>query len=100
MLEGNPQFGVELQPIDFAGIAKNCGAVGFTIEDPRDAESTLRAALAHPGPALVQAIVDPNERRQCQANRRYPTGLALYPGLGPSGEKDRWDIIKTVLKDR
>ena len=31
--EGNPQFGVELQPIDFAGFARTCGAAGFTIEN-------------------------------------------------------------------
>ena len=27
---GNPQFGVELQPIDFAAYAKSCGAAGYT----------------------------------------------------------------------
>ena len=37
--EGNPQFGVELQPIDFAGFARACGAAGFTIDHPRDAEN-------------------------------------------------------------
>ena len=33
--EGNPQYGVELQPIDFAGYARCCGAAGFTIDDPQ-----------------------------------------------------------------
>ena len=42
VFDGNPQFGVELQPIDFAGIAVNCGAAGFTIERPEDAEATFR----------------------------------------------------------
>src|SRR6185503_15122276 len=32
VLEGNPQFGVELQPIDFEAYAKACGAGGFTVE--------------------------------------------------------------------
>ena len=32
VFEGNPEFGVDLQPIDFAGVAMNCGAAGFTIE--------------------------------------------------------------------
>ena len=31
-LEGNPQFGVELQPIDFAAFARACGAAGYTFE--------------------------------------------------------------------
>jgi pyruvate dehydrogenase (quinone) len=43
--EGNPQFGVELQPIDFAGVAVNCGAAGFTIERPEDAAATLRWSI-------------------------------------------------------
>src|SRR6201999_3256702 len=61
VLEGNPQFGVELQPIDFEAFAKACGAGGVTIEKPKEAEKVLKAALAHPGPAVVQAVVDPNE---------------------------------------
>jgi thiamine pyrophosphate-dependent acetolactate synthase large subunit-like protein len=27
--EGDPEFGVELQPIDFAAFARACGAVGL-----------------------------------------------------------------------
>jgi pyruvate dehydrogenase (quinone) len=50
-----------LQPIDFAGIAMNCGAAGYTIERAGEAEEILRLALAHNGPAVVQAVVDPNE---------------------------------------
>src|ERR1041384_4572715 len=61
VFEGNPEFGVELQPIDFAGFAMNCGAAGYTINRPEEAESVLRDALAHRGPAVVQAIVDANE---------------------------------------
>jgi len=34
---GNPEYGVELQPIDFAAIAQACGGVGFTVEDPKTA---------------------------------------------------------------
>ncbi|MBS0244725.1 MAG: pyruvate oxidase, partial [Proteobacteria bacterium] len=30
---GNPEYGCELQPIDFAGVARSCGAKAFTIED-------------------------------------------------------------------
>ena len=60
-LDANPEFGIDLQPIDFAMHAQACGAAGFTIEDPKDAEDVLRQALAHPGPAVIQAVVDPNE---------------------------------------
>ena len=43
VMEANPEFGVELQPIDFAGFAMNCGAAGFTIENPDEAEGNSAA---------------------------------------------------------
>ena len=97
-LEGNPQYGVELQPIDFEAHAKACGAAGFTVEHPKDVERTLKAALAHRGPAVVQAVVDPNEppfpgKITTKQALRFAKALAR-------GEKDRWDIIKTVLEDK
>ena len=58
---GNPEFGCELQPIDFAGVARACGARAFFIDDPEQCEGTLRQAFATPGPVLVEAAVDPNE---------------------------------------
>jgi thiamine pyrophosphate-dependent acetolactate synthase large subunit-like protein len=61
ILEGNPEFGVELQPIDFAKVAEACGAIGYTIERPDEVERVLREALLHDGPAVIQAVVDPNE---------------------------------------
>ena len=61
VMEGNPQFGVDLQPIDFAAYARACGAGGFTVDDPENVDSVLRQAFAHPGPALVEAVVDANE---------------------------------------
>ena len=41
VLDGNPEFGVDLQPIDFA-TREACGAAGFTIEDPARRGSVLR----------------------------------------------------------
>ncbi len=61
IMEGNPQFGVELQPIDFAAHARACGAAGYTVDDPARIEPVLREAFAEPGPALVEAVIDPNE---------------------------------------
>jgi pyruvate dehydrogenase (quinone) len=96
--EGNPQFGVELQPIDFAGYARCCGAAGFTITDPKDAESILRQALAHPGPAVIEAVVDPNEP-PLPGNISAEQALRFAEALG-KGERERWKIIKTVLEDK
>ena len=97
ILDGNPEFGVELEPIDFAKVAEACGARGFTIERPEEAESTLRAALAHPGPSIVQAVVDPNEPPmpgKITTEQAYKFAKALI-----RGERDAAKILKTVLED-
>jgi pyruvate dehydrogenase (quinone) len=98
VLEGNPQFGVELQPIDFAGVAMACGAAGYTIEEPAQAEAVLREALAHPGPAVVQAVVDPQEPPmpgKITTDQAWEFAKALA-----RGEKGRWEIIKTVAENK
>jgi pyruvate dehydrogenase (quinone) len=58
---GNPEYACDLQPIDFAAIAKGFGVASATIEDPATCGETLRQALATPGPVLVEAVVDPHE---------------------------------------
>jgi thiamine pyrophosphate-dependent acetolactate synthase large subunit-like protein len=98
VLEGNPQFGVQLQPIDFAGFAVNCGAAGFTIQRPEEAEPVLRKALTHRGPAVVQAVVDPSEPPmpgKVNTEQAIKFGEALA-----RGQKNAWKVIKTVLEDK
>jgi pyruvate dehydrogenase (quinone) len=98
VLDGNPQYGVELQPIDFEAYANACGAKGYTIEKPKDAAKILREALAHKGPAVVQAVVDPNEPPM---PGKISTKQAIHFAEALArGEKDRWDIIKTVIEDK
>lgn len=58
---GNPEFGCELQPIDFAMLARAMGAAGYTIDDPATCGDILDQALAEPGPCVIEAITDPNE---------------------------------------
>jgi pyruvate dehydrogenase (quinone) len=58
---GNPEFGVELQSADFAGWARAAGAQGFCVERPDEIEGVMREFLAVPGPAVLEAVVDPNE---------------------------------------
>jgi pyruvate dehydrogenase (quinone) len=59
---GNPEFGCELAPIDFVAFAKACGAEGYRCERPEDVVPAIKSALESPRTALVEAIVDPNER--------------------------------------
>ena len=58
---GNPEYGCELEPIDFEIVAQGFGATGFRIEDPATCADILRQALATRGPVVVNAIVDPHE---------------------------------------
>jgi len=46
-------FGTDLVNPDFSKIGEACGFFSRTVEDPNDIEEALRAALLHPGPALV-----------------------------------------------
>jgi pyruvate dehydrogenase (quinone)/pyruvate oxidase len=58
---GNPEYGVELTPIDLVKFAEACGGAGFRCERAADVRRTLEAALLSTGPALVEAVVDPFE---------------------------------------
>lgn len=95
---GNPQYGVELHPIDFEAFAKACGAAGYTVEDPKLVGPVLREAFEYPGPAVVQAVVDPNEPPlpgKITTEQAWQFAKALA-----RGQKDRWDIIKTVVENK
>jgi pyruvate dehydrogenase (quinone) len=57
---GNPEYGCDLQPVDFAMVARACGATGFSVDDPTQLESVLEQALATAGPVVIEATVDPH----------------------------------------
>ncbi len=56
---GNPEYGVKLQPLDFTKFAEACGAFGMKVEEPREVGSSLDRFLDLPGPAVLEAVVDP-----------------------------------------
>jgi pyruvate dehydrogenase (quinone) len=97
VLNANPSFGVELQPIDFAAFATACGAAGYTVERPEECEAVLREALATPGPAVVQAVVDPNEPPmpgKLTTEQAKNLAEALL-----KGDRDRVAVVKTIVED-
>jgi pyruvate dehydrogenase (quinone) len=61
VLLGNPEYAIELQPIDFALFARSCGAIGLSVTEPGACGGILEEALSAPGPVLVEATVDPFE---------------------------------------
>lgn len=95
---GNPEYACELQPIDFAAVARACGGTGLTIADPADCGRILDQALAIPGPVVVEAIVDPFEMPyppKIEAQQALKFAQALL-----RGEPNREQIALTVLSDK
>ncbi|MFC7550500.1 thiamine pyrophosphate-dependent enzyme [Plantactinospora sp. GCM10030261] len=60
---GYPEYAVRhRQPeANFATWATGCGGYGVKVTQPGDVADAVRAALAQPGPALVDCDVNPNE---------------------------------------
>jgi pyruvate dehydrogenase (quinone) len=60
---GNPEYGVEFTPIDFAGFAKNCGGNGYSIKKLDEVQQVMRTAMhdKEKKPTLIEAYVDPFE---------------------------------------
>lgn len=57
---GYQDFGVDVKNPSFAKLAEAVGIRGFRVEDPANLEASLKAALGHDGPALVDVVTDPN----------------------------------------
>ena len=56
---GNPEFGVEFTPIDYAMFAEACGGKGYSIKEPNDVNSIIHEAMSDKKPAIIEAYVDP-----------------------------------------
>ncbi|MGB8132178.1 MAG: thiamine pyrophosphate-dependent enzyme [Candidatus Angelobacter sp.] len=97
---GNPEFGVDLAPIDFVKFAEACGAVGFRIDDPKECGSILDRALAAntAGPVLIEAVVDPFEAPM-PAKITFEQATKFTESL-VRGEPNRKKIIATQISDK
>ena len=89
---GNPEYGCELEPIDFVKVAEGCGISAIRIDDPARCGDQLRAALAAPGPCLIEAVVDPYEPP-------FPPSLEMKQALnmGKALAKGTPHAMKTAL---
>lgn len=95
---GNPEYGCELQEIDFVKFAEACGGVGFRCERMEEVRPALEAALRSGKPAIVEAVVDPNEppqpaRVSAQQALNFATALAR-------GTNDAGRIALTLFRDK
>lgn len=98
VLLGNPEFGVRLQPFDFKMFAAACGATGMRVDNPRHIEDALDQFLETPGPALLEAVVDPLTAPlppKIKASQAYHFAESLARGE-PKARK----IMQEALVDR
>ncbi|GIF02823.1 thiamine pyrophosphate-dependent enzyme [Actinoplanes siamensis] len=100
MVLGYPEHGVrfgEPQP-DYAAWARASGGFGARITAPGDLRQALAEALAHPGPALLDVAVDPNEppmpgKVNYQQAKKFATAFL-------HGQPHRAAIATTLFKDK
>jgi pyruvate dehydrogenase (quinone)/pyruvate oxidase len=95
---GNPEYGCELHPIDFAAYARACGGVGISIDDPRECGPVLDEALLSSHPVIVEAVVDPLEPPM-PAKIEPKEALRVAESLA-RGEPNRMKIATTIAEDR
>jgi pyruvate dehydrogenase (quinone) len=95
---GNPEYACDLSPIDFAKVAAACGGDGLSCDDPAEIGKAIDALLKSPGPAVLEAVVDPNEPPM-PPRATVKQGLHLAEALA-RGTTDGAGIIETVLENR
>jgi pyruvate dehydrogenase (quinone) len=58
---GLPEFGTVLGDVDLAAIARAAGLHAVRVERADDLDDAVRSILAHPGPALLDVVTNPEE---------------------------------------
>jgi pyruvate dehydrogenase (quinone) len=95
-------FGTDLVNPDFARLAEACGIFGRNVEDPADLEEALRAALDHPGPALVSVKVANQELSMpptIDFEQAKGFGIYLIKAMLNGRGDEILDLAKTNLRD-
>lgn len=94
---GNPEYGCELFPTDFAAIARGCGIEAVHVEDAERLGPELDSILERTGPCLIEAVVDqftPPMPAKIKAGQAMKLAEALV-----RGEPHRGKIALTNLHD-
>jgi pyruvate dehydrogenase (quinone) len=95
---GNPEYGCELNPIDFVAFAQACGGTGIRIEEPKECGRLVEKALHTKGPVLIEAVVDPHEppmppKVTIEQAEKLAEALAR-------GTPNRKEIVLTIASDK
>lgn len=95
-------FGTDLVNPDFAKVAEACGIFGKNVDDAGELEGALRAALAHPGPALVSVKVANQELSMpptIDFEQAKGFGIYLVKAMLNHRGDEILDLAKTNLRD-
>jgi pyruvate dehydrogenase (quinone) len=103
MFLGNPQFGCELQPIDFARAAEAMGGRGYTIADPTEIDPVMDAAFATRGAVVIEALVDAFEplfppKMPADYKANFDKALPHTPGREKIEENLRHEPIHSLME--
>jgi pyruvate dehydrogenase (quinone) len=93
-------FGTSFKNPNFAALAEAVGIRGIRMEEPADVEPGIRAALAHEGPVLIDAVVNREELSMPPAiTLEMAKGFTLYMVKAVmSGRADQvLDLARTNL---
>ena len=94
---GNPEYVCDLEPIDFAAVARGFGWNAHAVRDPRAVAGVLAQALSEPGPSLVEIEVDQNDPLlppKIKAKQALNLAKALLRGT-----PGRETIVKNAVED-
>jgi pyruvate dehydrogenase (quinone)/pyruvate oxidase len=97
MFLGNPEYGVELQNIDFAKVAEACGVTGLRVDKREDLAQTIAHALSTPGPVLIEATIDPFE--PLMPGNLKPEQAEHYAKALQRGQPNAHRIALTLYRD-
>ncbi|MBY4891271.1 thiamine pyrophosphate-binding protein [Rhodobacteraceae bacterium N5(2021)] len=67
--KGSRYYNVDFNRVDHAAVATAYGVKAWRVEDPTDLETTLKEAIAHDGPTLVDIIAQPLEEAAAPVRR-------------------------------
>ncbi len=100
MILGYPEYAVRHREpeADYSTWARGCGAYGVKITKPGDLPDAIREAFAHPGPALVDCDVNPNEPPM-PGKIEYKQAKAFTEAF-LRGQPHKAATVATIAKDK
>jgi pyruvate dehydrogenase (quinone) len=99
MVLGYPEFGIRFsQSSHFAPWAEACGGRAWEVTDPHELEQVVKEALEHPGPALVDVHVNPDEP-PLPAKVTYDQAKS-FALAWTRGQPNKATIASTLFRDK